>query len=555
MAAMSPVTSTLSPFTRAASLFLVGLGAAVLIGWVFDIHVLKALTGTITMKANAAIGLLTAGLALGWVHDDRRWARAAGMACAMLSGTLGVLTLSQHVAGWNLRIDELLFRETPGAAATASPGRMGPNSSTSLSLSAVALLCLYRGERRGIVLAQMLGAVVAVFALVPTVGYLYGAEQLYAIARYTGIAVHTGIALFVLALGIMTARPDQGPVAALMSDAPHGVMARRLLLSAFVVPLALGYVRFAGERQGLYDTGFGIAVFAVGVIVLLSLTIWRTAVALSRSEQARQSMEAARDELLVREREARERAERADRAKDEFIAALSHELRTPLNAVVGWMQMLQQGILAEATRTKATEAMARNARMLARLIEDLLDTSRITMGHLTIARARVNVDAVVREAIESVLPAAHAKGVAIALQPAAREAAIVGDAQRLQQVVWNVLSNAIKFSPPGSTVTVGVTAPEGVVAVSVRDEGEGIPPEFLPHVFDRFRQDDSAPPRERSGLGLGLYIARHLIEQHGGTIVADSEGTGRGATFTIRLPAARTAGVASAEAGDPGVRI
>lgn len=527
-------------FARAASRLLVAVGIVVLAGWALDVHVLKGLAGAITMKANAAVGLLAAGLALGLVGDRRRWAGAAGRGCGVLAGLVGALTLSEHLAGWDLGIDQLLVAETPGAAATTSPGRMGPNASTSLTLAGVALWWLYGGGRRAVAGAQILGAVIATFALVPIVGYLYGAAQLYAVARFTGIAFHTGIALFVLGLGLMAARPETGPVAALMNDAPYGMMARRLLVTAMVVPLALGYVRLSGERAGWYDTGFGSAAFAVAVVVLLSVTIWRSAVALARSEQARQTMERARDDLLVREREARERAERADRAKDEFIAALSHELRTPLNAVVGWMQMLQQGVVADATRSKATEAVARNARVLARLIEDLLDTSRITMGHLTLAREPVDVNAVVQAAVESVLPAADARGVSVALHLAPAPPWIVGDAQRLQQVVWNVVSNGIKFSPSGATVAVEVAgAVDGEsVSVRVRDDGDGIDPAFLPHVFDRFRQDDAALPSGRGGLGLGLYIARHLVEEHGGRIVAESAGPGCGAAFTIQLPAA-----------------
>ena len=524
------------------------VGLLVLAGWALDLHVLKGLTGEITMKANAAIGLLACGAALWGVGDSRLVIRIAGQAFAVLAGVTGALTLSEHVVGWDLGIDQLLFVEIPGAAATTSPGRMGPNASTSLTLASISLLCLYRNSRRAAVCAQTLGAVIAVVALVPTAGYLYGAAQLYAVARYTGIAFHTGLALLALALGLMAARADLGPVSALMTRAPHGVMARRLLLTAVAAPLVLGYFRLAGERAGWYDTGFGAAVFAVAVIVLLSVTIWRTAVALSRSEQARQSMELARDELLIRERQARERAERADRAKDEFIAALSHELRTPLNAVVGWMQMLQQGMLADATRTKATEAVSRNARLLARLIEDLLDTSRITMGHLTVAREPVDVNAVVQAAVESMLPAAAARRVAITLRLAPEAPIVTGDPQRLQQVVWNVVSNGIKFSPPGGAVTVDVAAQQAVVSVRVRDEGEGIAPEFLPHVFGRFRQEESAPARERSGLGLGLYIARHLVDAHGGMILAESEGLGRGAAFTIQLPAASAPAIPDAAA-------
>ena len=311
---------------------------------------------------------------------------------------------------------------------------------------------------------------------------------------------------------------------------------RRLLAVAVIVPLVLGYFRVLGERRGLFDVGFGASIFAVAMIVLLSLTIWRTAVALGRTGKDLKRAEQARNDLLTLERAARQKAEQADRAKDEFIAALSHELRTPLNAILGWMYMVRNEAVPDAAKGKAAEAVVRNAGLLARLIEDLLDTSRITTGRLELATSRVDLRDVVHAAIESVLPASEQRGVAVVLDGEALLPELTGDPQRLQQVVWNLLSNAIKFSPAGGTVHVGVTAHDGAAVVTVRDRGNGIDAAFLPHVFDRFQQADSSTARESGGLGLGLYIARHLTEMHGGSLQARSEGRGRGAEFTLRLP-------------------
>ena len=534
-----------------ASLFLIAVATLVLAGWILDLPVLEGLAGPITMKANAAVGLLASGLALRWRTSGSPFARLAGSVCAALAGLLGALTFSEHVVGWNLGIDELLFHEEPGAAATTSPGRMGPNASLSLTLAGVALWQLYRGGQRAIARAQVLAACMAVLALVPLVGYLYGATPLYAVARYTGIAVHTGISLLVLSLGILAARPDVGPVAALIGDAPHGIMARRLLAPAIVLPLLLGYLRLVGERQGWYDTGFGLSVMVVAVIVVLSVLIWRTAIALARSERARHEAEQDRDDLLVRERAAREQAERAGAAKDEFIATLSHELRTPLNAIVGWMQMLQQGTVAESTRAKAMDAMSRNASALTRLIEDLVDTSRIATGHLQLSETAVDLNAIVQAAVESVTPIAEAKRVRlnVALSPPA--ALVMGDAQRLQQVLWNLLSNAVKFSPTSSTVSVQLTVDGRSVVVRIRDEGPGIDPESLPHVFEQFWQGSGAT-RGNGSLGLGLHIAKHLIERHGGTIEAHSDGIGRGAMFTLQLPVVDAGSIVGHREASPG---
>jgi signal transduction histidine kinase len=376
-----------------------------------------------------------------------------------------------------------------------------------------------------------------VLALVPIVGYAYGATGLYAVARYTGIALHTGIALFVLGFAIIAARPDVGPAAAFSSDAPHSVVARRLLVQTFVLVVTLGYVRLVGERRGWYDTGFGAAFMVVVTVVLLSFTIWRAAVALGHSERARQKAQQDLDALLVSERSARELAERADGAKDEFIATLSHELRTPLNAIIGWTQMLQRGNVPEATRGKATEVVFRNATVLARLIDDLLETSRIATGNLELSQASVDLDAVVHAAIDAVMPVAQGKDLSITLDSAPGLPRVIGDAGRLQQVIWNLLSNAIKFSTRGGQVGVTVSAVADGVIVRVRDHGPGIDAVLMPHVFDRFRQ--GAPSESGgTGLGLGLYIAKHIVERHGGTIRVESAGAGAGAMFTVALPTA-----------------
>ena len=242
-------------------------------------------------------------------------------------------------------------------------------------------------------------------------------------------------------------------------------------------------------------------------------------------------------EMLDRERETRHEVEAASRAKDEFLATVSHELRTPLNAILGWAQLVRGGALGEEQNARAIETIERNAVAQARLIEDLLDVSRVVSGNLRLTLGRVDLERVVQAACDMLKPMADTRRVKLVTDIDASATGLVGDAARLQQIVWNLVSNAVKFSAPGSRVEVRVAADgPGTAVVSVTDHGEGIDPAFLPHVFERFRQADGSSTRAHGGLGLGLAIVRSLTELHGGTVTATSEGRGRGASFAVRLP-------------------
>jgi PAS domain S-box-containing protein len=233
----------------------------------------------------------------------------------------------------------------------------------------------------------------------------------------------------------------------------------------------------------------------------------------------------------------RRRAEEASRLKDEFLATVSHELRTPLTAMLGWVQLLRSGRLPGEKQGRALETVERNARMQAQLIEDLLDVSRIVTGKLRLEVGPMELADAVREALEVVRPAAEAKGVRLSAELDAAASPFLGDPQRLRQVVWNLLSNAVKFTPGGGQVDVVLRREGPSAVIQVRDTGRGIAPGFLPHVFERFRQAEGGPTRSFGGLGLGLAIVRLLVELHGGRVEASSEGEGRGATFTVWLPA------------------
>jgi PAS domain S-box-containing protein len=249
----------------------------------------------------------------------------------------------------------------------------------------------------------------------------------------------------------------------------------------------------------------------------------------------RKKAEAERERLLQSEQAAREEAERANRIKDEFLAVLSHELRSPLNPILGWSKLLQTGKLDEARRSEALKTIERNAKLQSQLIEDLLDISRIMQGKLILTAAPVSLTFVISAAVETVRLAAEAKniGLQLDLDPTA---SISGDAARLQQVVWNLLTNAVKFTPHGGQVTVELRQLDRLAQIRVIDTGIGIQPQFLPHVFEYFRQEDGSTTRRFGGLGLGLAIVRQIVELHGGTVQAESWGENQGATFTVQLP-------------------
>ncbi len=256
----------------------------------------------------------------------------------------------------------------------------------------------------------------------------------------------------------------------------------------------------------------------------------------SRDITERKQAEAEREKLLQQEQAAREAAEQANRIKDEFLAVLSHELRSPLNPILGWISLMRNGKLNAARQAEALGIIERNAKLQAQLIEDLLDISRIMQGKLSLTVAPVSLNFVISAAVETVRLAAEANNIQIALDLDLAIASISGDAARLQQVVWNLLSNAVKFTPHGGQVTVELRQIDLAAQIRVIDTGKGINPQFLPYVFEYFRQEDGSTTRKFGGLGLGLAIVRQIVEMHGGTVSAESQGENQGATFIVQLP-------------------
>jgi PAS domain S-box-containing protein len=609
----------------------------------------------ITIKTNTSLALMAGGIAALLLARTPRSAartRAARIASAFVF-TVGVLTMTQHVSGWDLGIDQLLFRESPGALATHRPNRMGPPAALAFTLIGAALLLADARSVAARRVAEVFTLFTGLLATVALLGYVYEVPVLFGVSRYTGIALHTALAIALLAAAALCARPERGMLRQLTTEDSGGALARRLLPPALVLPVVLAWVQQSGERRGLYGSDFGESMLVLATMITFSLFVVWTSTAVSRQARARGAAEAAQGELrdrlvrileniaqgffafdgsgrctyvnrhaerlagqsrqrllgqpleavlshpdlhaaveralttgaiahaethdpgagawhehdvvpttegvtvftrdvtdsrriqeerltlLQRERSAREAAEHSNRMKDEFLATLSHELRTPLNSILGWASVLTRGA-SEADARRGLEAIERNATLQARLIEDLLDMSRIVSGKVQLDVGDVDLALVIENVLATIAPAAAARGIHVSRALADRDVRVRGDGARLQQVIWNLASNAAKFTPSGGRVHVSLAREQGAVVVRVTDTGIGIRPEFLPQVFDRFRQADASSTRSYGGLGLGLSIARHLTELHGGTLTAESPGEGQGATFTLRLPLSPT---------------
>lgn len=308
--------------------------------------------------------------------------------------------------------------------------------------------------------------------------------------------------------------------------------------------LLLGCLLLGHPQAGMFSARSERIVSAIAAQAAVALDNTRLYAAATRAAEERKV-------LLDSEREARADAERTNQLKDDFLTTLSHELRTPLSAILGWAQVLRRGTRDQADLHRGLQSIERNARAQAQLIEDLLDMSRITSDKVLLDLQTIVPASIIASAIETLRPAADAKHIAIHSNIASDAGTITGDPSRIQQVIWNLLSNALKFTPQGGRVEISVRREASRLAITVADNGVGIKKDFLPHVFDRFRQADASTTRRHGGLGLGLAIVKHLVEQHGGTVTVSSAGDMQGASFTVRLPLGTRAAPARPKGGEP----
>jgi signal transduction histidine kinase/CheY-like chemotaxis protein len=549
-----PRRSLVSRALSVIELYVIAAGLLSFSGYVLDVPRLTDWANTgISIQPNTALAATLAGVAL--LALRKRWLRV-GTAAGISVSLIGSTVVLEHLTGRDFGIDQTFLFDRPwGRGGVTSPGRMGPAASTSWTLLGLAFILALRSQhanarRAATTLALLTGGL----SLLGLVGYLYGASTLYSLPRSTVIALQTGTFIFAVSLGLVLNVHDHGPMRLLSSRSIGGNLARRSLPVIVLMPILVGLVRVHGERLGFYDSAFGTAARTLIETLILTLLVWSTAAALNQQASRRAEAERQREDLLDKERAARAEAERATRLKDEFLSTLSHELRTPLSAILGWTQILKKSPPADERIRNALEVIERNGRAQAKLISDLLDISRITAGTLELELATVDLATVAKNAVSSLLPAATGKGIELRLEAGARPLLLRGDPARLQQMIWNLLSNAVKFTPRGGRIELGLKQVGTTLEIRVEDSGQGIAPEFLPHLFERFRQADGSTARRHGGLGIGLSIVKQLAELHGGSIRAESAGHQRGATFVVELPRGDVEGPTSVRPEPPAER-
>lgn len=514
--------------------FAVVCALVTLAGWVFN---LPRLTDwgfdNISMFPNTALSALFTGAALLLLCDERgggaSW-RAGAAGLAGLAAALGGATLFEHVTSHDLGIDTFVITRPWGQSAASSPMRMGLPASISFTALGVALIFIASPARWLRPVASGLGMMCAGIASLSLIGYLYGADRLYSLPRWTGIAMQTATAVLAISAGVMAIVPEWGMGELMARRDGGGMLARRFLPALGMVAVALGWLRLYGQQEGLYDTAFGTAVRTLAELILFGVLLWWTAGTISRTEA---KLRGNRAEL----RAALDEANRAAALKDEFLATLSHDLRNPMTAIMGWAQILKQSGKGDGELSHGLQVIERSAKTQSRMIEDLLDVNRIVSGDVKLNIRWTDLTDVTRSAVDVVRPSANAKGVQLETVFGEGVSEIRADRARIEQVLFNLLSNAVKFTPRGGMVRISCAQRQGQAEFTVSDTGEGIAPELLPLAFERFRDRDRMQP---GAQGLALAIVRNLVELHGGRVEAISEGVGKGATFVARLPRVAT---------------
>ena len=531
----------------AAAVFLTGL--AVLAGWAFDVPALKSIDpAMVTMKANTALcfALIGASLWLRQAGPSGSPGIRVGWACGALVALIGLLTLAEYLSGYDMRIDQLLFKEDAGAVATFHPGRMAPN--TALCFLAIgAALLLLDVKAGGLWLSEPMIQVAGLIGTTSLVGYIYGVTEFTGLASYTKMAVHTAVAFVVTYIGLIAARRDRGLARMFAYDSPGGMLMRWLLPAVVVFLVFVGWLRLAGERLGLYSTAFGTALFTVVRVVVIGAIVTVIAQALheldSKRRQAAQAIERLNEELKRRSVE----LEAANKELEAFSYSVSHDLRAPLRHIDGFSKLLLEEHGPELS-DQAQHYLTRvrdGARRMGQLVDDLLSLSRV--GRQQLRWQIVGLNSLVEEVRRDLKPEMEGRQIdwKVGELPF-----VECDPALIKQVFANLLSNALKFSRPRerAVMEVGTMTRDGQTVVFVRDNGVGFSMKYADKLFGIFqrlhRQEDF------EGTGVGLATVQRVLHKHGGRVWAEGE-LDKGATFYFALggPEGRRTGEA-ARAGE-----
>ena len=528
--------------TLLAAAFAVTGGTLALAGYAFDIPRLADWNGDgIAMFPNTAVCAIASGLALALLLFNDKRANIAARLFGTFIAVLAALTLLEHLSSINLGIDTFLYGpRTWGTKAAVAPLRMGPPGSTAFLLLGISLVLssFPKPLRR---FAAWLSLVTLAVATLPLVGFLYGANELYDVARLTGIAFQTALVIAVLCIGVQAANPDIGTADLLGRRDAGGLLFRRIAIPAILFFIIVGRVRQMGETAGYYDSAFGTALRSLIDIAMTLGLLWWAANGLSRAEEATRRESNARAASEDRLKKALAALREAGRRKDEFLATLAHELRNPLAPVRNMVEVLKRDSGSAETRKNAIETIERQIGQMVRLIEDLVDVNRISRGKLELERRPTDIASVIDLAVETSDPIVSGSGHRLDIKLPSERVFVEADQVRLAQVFSNLLNNASKFTGAGGQIGLAVERQNGDVHVIVTDNGVGIAPEDLTSIFEMFAQSKPANTDQMGGLGIGLTLARQIVELHDGSIEAASDGVGQGSRFIVRLPASKVA--------------
>ena len=514
--------------------------------WALDFPpLLRLAPGGIAMVPLTAFCFLLASFSLALAErasrsDVTRWAQKL---FALAIAAVAIIQFLEYAYGWDPGIDLLLFRDRVIAAPWRPAGRIAANSCAAFLLMALGLFNVSHDIKKRDWRSQMFVSAGLLVAIIALLGYVFGVRGLYALAPLSGMALITAITFLILGVGILFSHRERGFTALMVDHGAAGVMTRRLLPAAMVLPVVLGGLRVAGEQSGLYGSEFGVSLFSVASIVtFLGVVVWaarvlremdadRSALIL-REQQTRAAAERARIEAET----ARTEAERANTIKTDFLAVMSHELRTPLTAIMGYEELLSDGLSGPITEMQKQQLGRINASAhhLLGLIDEILTFARVDIGREKVRLDKVSLNTAIAEAAALVEPMAAAKSLRFVVVHLMEDEVMFTDRTKLKQMLVNLLSNAIKFTDEGEVRLTAAIRGE-MVEMCVTDTGIGIDPTNIEPIFEPFWQVEQGATRKIGGTGLGLSVTRKLARLLGGDVTVKT-GVGKGSTFTLTLP-------------------